>query len=196
VLNSPWGLAIAPASFGDLAGDLLVGNFGDGTINVFSPANGASLGHLSDPDGEPIQIDGLWALRVGNGGNGGTVNNVYFTAGIFDESHGLFGSVTPVAAGTPEGAAEAQMAQGFLDVAQLNLATVQSDVASQVSQGQLQQDRQALVKSVVDLIHAQQNLEQDIVSDNTGAGSPEAVVDAAIDAFLTDLRKLQRDLHL
>src|SRR5579859_6997988 len=67
-LNSPWGLAIAPASFGSIAGDLLVGNFGDGFINIYNPTTpGPSLGQLTDPDGEAIQIDGLWALRVGNG---------------------------------------------------------------------------------------------------------------------------------
>src|SRR6202030_4717533 len=119
-----WGLAIAPASFGSLAGALLVGNFGNGHINAFNATTGAFMGELKDPDGEPIQIDGLWALKVGNGGAGGDASKVYFTAGLFGESHGLFGSLTPVAAGTPEGPAEAQRAQGFLDVAQLNLEAV------------------------------------------------------------------------
>jgi len=189
-LNSPWGLAIAPASFGSLAGDLLVGNFGDGLINVFDPTTGASQGQLTDPDGEPIQIDGLWALRVGNGGNGGDANKVYFTAGLFGESHGLFGSLTPVDAGTPEGPAEAQMAQAALDVAQINLITLQNDIANNVSQSQFIQDRQALQSSVVDLIHVNHDLNQDIVSDGGTATSN------AIDAFLDELRALRRDLHL
>src|SRR5262249_30188689 len=90
-LDSPWGLAIAPASFGNLADALLVGNFGNGRINAFDPNKGAFLTGLRDPDGEPIHINGLWALKVGNGGNGGDADKVYFTAGIFDESHGLFG---------------------------------------------------------------------------------------------------------
>src|SRR5262249_49012821 len=108
-LNSPWGLAIAPPSFGDLAGSLLVGNFGDGTIHAYSATTpGVFMGTLKDPDGEPIQIDGLWALQVGNGGNGGDRNTIYFTAGLDHENHGLFGSLSPVAAGTPEGPAEAQ----------------------------------------------------------------------------------------
>src|SRR5262249_55151520 len=64
-LDSPWGLAIAPASFGSLAGALLVGNFGNGHINAFNATTGAPLGELKDPDGEPIEIDGLWALQVG-----------------------------------------------------------------------------------------------------------------------------------
>jgi len=78
-LDSPWGLDIAPASFGKFAGDLLVGNFGDGTINVFYHDTGAFVGKLTGPDGQPIQNDGLWALINGNGGNGGDPNTVYFT---------------------------------------------------------------------------------------------------------------------
>jgi uncharacterized protein (TIGR03118 family) len=96
-LDSPWGLALAPSSFGALGGDLLVGNFGNGTINAFDPTTGASLGTLNGADGKPIQIDGLWALKVGNGGSGGGANTVYFTAGPDHETHGLFGSLTPVA---------------------------------------------------------------------------------------------------
>jgi uncharacterized protein (TIGR03118 family) len=96
-LNSPWGLAIAPASFGPLAGDLLVGNFGDGWVNAFNPATGAYDGPLTDTSGQPIAIGDLWALIVGNGGGGGDAGAVYFTAGVQDEAHGLFGSLTPVA---------------------------------------------------------------------------------------------------
>ncbi len=66
-LNSPWGLAIAPSSFKGFAGDLLVGNFGDGTINVFNPdpATPGFLGQLTGADGKPIVIDGLWGLIAG-----------------------------------------------------------------------------------------------------------------------------------
>lgn len=96
-LNSPWGLAIAPAGFGDFANDLLVGNFGDGKINVYNPATGAFVATLQDTKGTPIVLTGLWALQVGNGGNGGDKNAVYFTAGIAGtgnrEDHGLFGSI-------------------------------------------------------------------------------------------------------
>lgn len=101
-LNSPWGLDIAPASFGQFAGDLLVGNFGDGTINVFDPNTDAFLGKLEGADGQPIQNDGLWALINGNGGNGGDPNKVYFTAGLNGEADGLFGSLTPLPT-TPHG---------------------------------------------------------------------------------------------
>ena len=93
-LNAPWGMAIGPAGFGDYAGDLLVGNFGDGTINVFSPTTGAFIAQLNDPIGAPITIPNLWALQPGNGGSGGEKAAVYFTAGIpgpDNGNHGLFG---------------------------------------------------------------------------------------------------------
>ncbi len=96
LLNSPWGLAIAPASFGSFAGDLLVGNFGDGRINVFNPTSHAFLGQLSDASGQPIVIDGLWGLMVGNNVAGGSSDRVYFTAGPNAETHGLFGVILSV----------------------------------------------------------------------------------------------------
>jgi uncharacterized protein (TIGR03118 family) len=97
-LNSPWGLAIAPPTFGPFAGDLLVGNFGDGHINVFNPdpATPGFLGQLLGADGQPIAIDGLWGLIPGNNGNGGSSNDIYFAAGPADESAGLFGSISAV----------------------------------------------------------------------------------------------------
>jgi uncharacterized protein (TIGR03118 family) len=94
-LDSPWGVALAPASFGQFASDVLIGNFGNGHINVFDPATGELLDKLRDPDGQAIVIDKLWALRVGNGGNGGDSNKVYFTAGPNGETDGLFGSLAP-----------------------------------------------------------------------------------------------------
>ncbi len=97
-LNSPWGLAIAPASFTGFAGDLLVGNFGDGTINVFNPdpVTPGFLGQLSGTDGKPIVIDGLWGLIPGNDGNGGSSQKIYFSAGPNDETNGLFGVLQSV----------------------------------------------------------------------------------------------------
>jgi uncharacterized protein (TIGR03118 family) len=92
-LNAPWGVAIAPATFGAFANDLLVGNFGDGAINAYDPNSGAYIGALQDPSGNTIHISGLWALIVGNGGSGGDVNAVYFAAGIGGEQHGLLGSL-------------------------------------------------------------------------------------------------------
>lgn len=99
-LNSPWGLAMAPSSFGSFAGDLLVGNFGDGLINAFDPTTGMFLDSLRDASGNLIQIDGLWGLAFGNGSGAGPLGTLYFTAGIAGpdnvEDHGLFGSIAPV----------------------------------------------------------------------------------------------------
>jgi uncharacterized protein (TIGR03118 family) len=94
-LDSPWGLAIAPESFGKLAGDLLVGNFGDGTIDAYNLKNDQFQGQLTGSNGKPIVIGDLWAITPGNGGSGGSANTLYFTAGIQNEAHGVFGSITP-----------------------------------------------------------------------------------------------------
>jgi uncharacterized protein (TIGR03118 family) len=99
-LNAPWGLAIAPPNFGSASGDLLVGNFGDGRINAYRLTGGfpAAIpdGQLADNLGNPIMIDGLWALQFGNGAAAGPTNSLYFTAGPDDESNGLFGSITAI----------------------------------------------------------------------------------------------------
>ncbi len=96
-LNAPWGMAIAPTGFGAVSGDLLVGNFGDGKINVYNPTTGAYISTLNNSSGSPLVIDGLWALIFGNGGSAGPATTLYFTAGPNDESHGLFGTLTPAA---------------------------------------------------------------------------------------------------
>jgi uncharacterized protein (TIGR03118 family) len=98
-LNAPWGLAIAPRHFGPFSGDLLVGNFGDGAINAYDPRTGAFRGTLENKDGNQIKVNGLWALRFGNGVIG-TPQTLLFTAGIGDEAHGLFGEI--VARGSGE----------------------------------------------------------------------------------------------
>jgi uncharacterized protein (TIGR03118 family) len=94
-LDSPWGLAIAPAGWGEFAGDLLVGNFGDGRINAYSLQSGRLRGSLTDSQGQAISIDGLWGLRFGNGSAGASTNALYFAAGIKGEADGLFGTLTP-----------------------------------------------------------------------------------------------------
>jgi uncharacterized protein (TIGR03118 family) len=97
-LNSPWGAVIAPASFGVFGGALLVGNFGEDSpsINAFNATTGAFLDSVEDESGEEIEIDELWALVFGNGGNGGDPNTLYFSAGPAEEEHGLFGSIKPI----------------------------------------------------------------------------------------------------
>jgi uncharacterized protein (TIGR03118 family) len=94
-LDSPWGVVLAPASFGDLGGSLLIGNFGNGHINAYNPVTGEFIDKLRDDHGQAIVIDGLWTIMFGNGGNGGDKNTLYFTAGPNDESDGLFGSISP-----------------------------------------------------------------------------------------------------
>ena len=93
-LNAPWGLAIAPKGFGPFAGDLLVGNFGNGRINAFNPTTGAHLGVLDNAHGSPIAIAGLWALRVGNSAFGGA-SSVVFSAGPSFYANGLVGVLNP-----------------------------------------------------------------------------------------------------
>jgi len=101
-LNSPWGATIAPATFGIFGSSgsttvLLVGNFGEGnpSIHAYNATTGAFLGTLQDESGNGIEIDELWSLQFGNGGNGGDVNTLYFTAGTAEEEHGLFGKLNP-----------------------------------------------------------------------------------------------------
>jgi uncharacterized protein (TIGR03118 family) len=93
-LNSPWGMTLAPSTFGPFGGDLLVGNFGDGRINAFDPRGGAFLGQLTAANTLPITIDGLWGLSFGNNGTAGSANTLFFTAGINGEANGLLGSLT------------------------------------------------------------------------------------------------------
>ena len=100
LLNAPWGVAFAPAGFGVYSGDLLVGNFGDGSIVAFDPASHRAIDYLRDAQGHVISIDGLWGLQFGNGASLGMANALYFAAGPQGETEGLFGRL--VAAPVPE----------------------------------------------------------------------------------------------
>ena len=92
-LNSPWGLAQAPGNFGLFSGDILVGNFGDGRVNAFD-TSGNFIDQLFDPQGNPLTINRLWSLQFGTGAaNNAPTDRLFFTAGIADESHGLFGFI-------------------------------------------------------------------------------------------------------
>ena len=92
-LNSPWGVAIAPPGFGNLAGNLLVGNLYDGHISVFNPATGIPLGLLRNSSGQPVSIDKLWALIPGGSALNADPSAVYFTAGPMNQTQGLFGKL-------------------------------------------------------------------------------------------------------
>jgi uncharacterized protein (TIGR03118 family) len=113
-LASPWGIALAPSSFGQFGGDLLVGNFSfaHSEINAFDPITGAWIGTIPIDTGTNTP-GGLWALIFGNGGSGGDPNTLYFTDGVNGESNGLFGSITAV----PEPSTWAMMILGFVGVA-------------------------------------------------------------------------------
>jgi uncharacterized protein (TIGR03118 family) len=88
-LDDPWGVVMAPGSFGSLSGDLLVGNFGNGEINAFNPTTGAFVGTLNGTGGAPLVNQDLWALAV----SPTAPNAVYFTAGINGQKDGLFGDI-------------------------------------------------------------------------------------------------------
>lgn len=104
--NAPWGVALAPSDFGPFSHRLLIGNFGDGAIHAFNPVTGKFLGALLDASGQKLIIDGLWALQFGgNAKNSGSATELFFTAGPQDESHGLFGKLSPTVAEGP-GASE------------------------------------------------------------------------------------------
>jgi uncharacterized protein (TIGR03118 family) len=99
-INQPWAIAMAPSDFGTFSRDLVVGNFGDGTIDAFNPKNGHFVGELKNAKGRPIAITHLWGLAFGNGGAAGPKNTLYFTAGLTSHLapgdnpfHGLFGSL-------------------------------------------------------------------------------------------------------
>lgn len=93
VLNSPWGLALAPANFGRFSNALLVGNFGDGRISAFNPVTGALVGQLLNKNGAVLSIEGLWMITFGN--STAPSNALFFSAGINDEADGLFGRLQP-----------------------------------------------------------------------------------------------------
>ncbi|HJY39718.1 MAG TPA: TIGR03118 family protein [Steroidobacteraceae bacterium] len=96
VLNAPWGLALAPASFGKFGGALLVGNLGDGTINAFGPLTGRFLGTLRDRDNRRLRLDGLWGMQFGNGILNQKTNQLFYAAGPNDEEDGVYGVITAV----------------------------------------------------------------------------------------------------
>jgi uncharacterized protein (TIGR03118 family) len=125
-LNAPWGLALAPASFGAFGGDLLVGNFGDGTINAYDPTSFALKGQLQDSTGKAIQNNALWEILFGANGTGDP-NTLYFSAGVNGENGGLFGTIA-VAAPPAAGDFTVNLAQSALTVKQGASATVQVSV--------------------------------------------------------------------
>ncbi len=102
-LNAPWGVALAPSDFGKFTHRLLIGNFGDGTINAFNMVTGKHEGTmLDDTTGKTLVIDGLWGLSFGGDStNDGMATSLFFTAGPNDESDGVLGNLTALPAEQP-----------------------------------------------------------------------------------------------
>ena len=97
--NAPWGVAIAPPDYGPIAEAILIGNFGDGRINAYNADTGERIDYVRRmSDGAPFQIDGLWSIELGNGGQAGATNELFFTAGPGEERNGLFGLLRPISA--------------------------------------------------------------------------------------------------
>ena len=94
-LNSPWGVCTAPEGFGEFGGDLLVANFGDGTIAAYRKT-GEFHDYLRDAGGKPIAIEGIWGIVFGNGVSLGDAMSLYFTAGPNVEQDGVFGRLTVI----------------------------------------------------------------------------------------------------
>ena len=95
--NAPWGLALAPSTFGVFAGDVLVGNFGNGRISAYQDRGGGKWvykGQLRLGDGTLVTLEGLWAIAFGNGAAAGPTSTLYFLAGPGDEKHGMLGAIT------------------------------------------------------------------------------------------------------
>jgi uncharacterized protein (TIGR03118 family) len=105
MLNAPWGIAVAPSGFGSIAGDVLIGNFGDGTINIFTPSGSLAtfVGQLMVSNGGTLAIPGLWSIVFGNGDPDKPVTTLFYTAGFADQTDGVFGSiaVAPTTAPAP-----------------------------------------------------------------------------------------------
>jgi uncharacterized protein (TIGR03118 family) len=97
-LNSPWGVVWTPRDFGEFSNTILVGNFRSGWIAAFNGFTYKFIGFVKNPDDSLVTIDGLWSLAFGNGAAAGPSSTLFFTAGPDHESHGLFGTLTPVAA--------------------------------------------------------------------------------------------------
>jgi hypothetical protein len=142
-LASPWGIVLAPSTFGQFGGDLLVGNFSyvASEINAFDPVSGKYLGTLTDSSGNALLKDanGLWDLTFGIGGNGGDPNTLYFVTGLNAETDGLFGAIDPLSS-IAEGGAVANVSGATLEVWHGNFTDNKSTGAIQGRAGALAND--------------------------------------------------------
>jgi hypothetical protein len=136
-LNAPWGVAIAPTGFGIYGGDLLVGNFGDGIINVYNPTTFAFVGQLTDATGKSLSFASLWEIVFGQSNatpaGAGDPNTLYIAAGLTNEAHGLFAgianttsSTAPAAFGFSASTSAATVAAGNSTTATISVAPTNS----------------------------------------------------------------------
>jgi uncharacterized protein (TIGR03118 family) len=95
-MNAPWGVVWTPRDFGEFSNSILVGNFRSGWVAAFNGFTGKFIAFVKNPDDSLLSIDGIWALAFGNNATAGSSTTLYFTAGIQNEMHGLFGTLTPV----------------------------------------------------------------------------------------------------
>ena len=132
-LNAPWGVAIAPTGFGIFGGDLLVGNFGDGIINVYNPTTFAFLGQLTDATGKPLAFASLWEIVFGQSNatpaGAGDPNTLYIAAGLTNEAHGLFAGIANTTASTAPAAFGFSASTSAATVAAGNSTTATISVA-------------------------------------------------------------------
>jgi uncharacterized protein (TIGR03118 family) len=142
-LSSPWGITLAPSSFGQFGGALLVGNFSylHTEINAFDPVSGAFLGTLTDGSGNPLLAgdNGLWDLTFGNGGSGGLPDTLYFATGLNAEANGLFGAIDP-ALSLAAGGAVANVGGGTLEVTQSTFTGNEAVATREVAGGAIAND--------------------------------------------------------
>jgi uncharacterized protein (TIGR03118 family) len=113
-LFAPWGIVLAPSSFGSFSNDILIGNFGNGEILAYDATTDLFLGTLNGPNGQPLVNSFLWSLETRAGGSGFDPNGVYFSAGINNQADGLFGEITAI---TPEPATIYGTATGLIALA-------------------------------------------------------------------------------
>lgn len=115
-LNAPWGVALAPLDFGAYSHDLLIASFaGGGTtqssgyIAAYDIATGKFVGLLEDPNGNPLAVNGVWAISPGSNSTNNydsasaPANELYFAAGPNHGAGGLFGYISPVTTQQIEG---------------------------------------------------------------------------------------------
>jgi uncharacterized protein (TIGR03118 family) len=141
-VNQPWAVAMAPSDFGSFSDDLLVGNFGDGHINAYSPRTGRFVGELKSASGQPIAITHLWAIAFGNGGAAGPKNTLYFTAGLTSHLaktdapfHGVFGSLQVPRARRGNAAAVKGGASGPASIKSVEMAALPANSSGEPDQG-------------------------------------------------------------